>query len=481
MVESIAFLKSLFFKNVSSQGGAQAHAIKNCPKDHILVSRQNDKNPKLWGYMTPDHFLSALEKNHNLFEIITTYPHKVYFDFDGPESENFDELVESTRTKVLTYFPQAVMSLSGSNQGKASIHIILQNYMIFDETQRSYVKQIANECGFDTAVYTRNRLMKCVNQSKSDGRIQSVIAEPGSGGSDLKKHCITSFFTEALPLTLLPHTQEQIQLQQANYFNLGSLPKNSHTTTQDLHTLDAKQILALLPCTADYPHAYRHLVARFCFTHLDYPTFLAWRLQKGPANWEYKWSRLHLYPEVSVDRMKVILCVLYPKFRKDKNYSYFSNSFDIPSEKIETISQSTFQTNSVGVILNTGMGSGKTAQTIDYLVDKEFIWITPNIALTNNTEKRFEAEPTVPHLPEAEGKGTENRRFSVTNYKSISTADKKMEISTRFNDCSCPSILYIIVNAITRLSYWTKSKPFSWHYKASLSQIWAIKPSFGPR
>ena len=103
--------------------------------------------------------------------------------------------------------------------------------------------------------------------------------------------------------------------------------------------------------------------------------------------------------------MKVILCVLYPKFRKDKNYSYFSNSFDIPSEKIETISQSTFQTNSVGVILNTGMGSGKTAQTIDYLVDKEFIWITPNIALTNNTEKRFEG--------------------SVTNYKSISTADKK--------------------------------------------------------
>lgn len=400
MVQPIAFLKSSFFKNVSQQGGAQAHAIKHCPKDHLVVSRQNDKHPKIWGYMTPEHFLSALEKNHNLFEIITTYPHKVYFDFDGSESTDFNALMDSLRAKVLIYFPQAVLSLSGSNQGKASIHVVLQNYMIFDESQRNCVRQIANECGFDTAVYTRNRLMKCVNQSKSDGRIQAVLQ-----GDDLKKHCITYFFTEALPFPSLPeHTQEQIQLQQANYFNLGSLPKISYTTTQDLHALDAKQILALLPCTADYPHAYRHLVARFCHTHLDYPTFLAWRLQKGACNWEYKWSRLHLYPEVSVDRMKVILCCLYPKFRRDKNYSHFSNSFDLPSEKIETISQTTFQTNSVGIVLNTGMGSGKTAQTIDYLVGKEFIWITPNIALTNNTEKRF---------------------GDVTNYKSISTADKK--------------------------------------------------------
>jgi hypothetical protein len=36
------------------------------------------------------------------------------------------------------------------------------------------------------------------------------------------------------------------------------------------------------------------------------------------------------------------------------------------------------------------MGSGKTAQTIDFLTeDKEFLWITCNIALTNNTEQRF--------------------------------------------------------------------------------------------
>jgi hypothetical protein len=29
--------------------------------------------------------------------------------------------------------------------------------------------------GFDKAVYTKNRCMKCINQSKGDGRIQSII------------------------------------------------------------------------------------------------------------------------------------------------------------------------------------------------------------------------------------------------------------------------------------------------------------------
>jgi hypothetical protein len=39
--------------------------------------------------------------------------------------------------------------------------------------------------------------------------------------------------------------------------------------------------------------------------------------------------------------------------------------------------------------INTGMGSGKTYQTIKYLQDKDqFIWITPNIALAQNTTQR---------------------------------------------------------------------------------------------
>jgi hypothetical protein len=411
MVESVAFLKSKFFKNVSAQGGAQAHAIKTCPKDHLVVSRQNDKHPKLWGFMTPANYLDALDKNHNLFEIITSYPHKVYFDIDRAESDNFPEFLETIKKQILSFFPEALIALSGSNNGKASVHAVLQNYMIFNETQRNYVRQIASDCGFDTAVYTKNRLMKCVNQSKSDGRVQSVIED-----EDLKHHSITYFITENRPFPVLPEAiVEKVSIEQANYFDLGTLPKIHYKTTMDLHDLDVKQILTLLPCTPAYHHAYTHLVARFCFSQgISFETFMAWRLQKGDVDWRHNWSRLHLYPEVTIDRIKALLCILYPKFRKDKYYAQFCNSFDVPSEKIETISQETFQCETKAMILNTGMGSGKTAQTIDYLADKEFIWITPNIALTNNTEQRFGG--------------------TVVNYKNVSAKDKntgKLNEATR--------------------------------------------------
>ena len=45
------------------------------------------------------------------------------------------------------------------------------------------------------------------------------------------------------------------------------------------------------------------------------------------------------------------------------------------------------------IILNTGMGSGKTFQTIEYLKNKKsFIWMTPIVALAQNTHYRLEEE-----------------------------------------------------------------------------------------
>ena len=67
MVKSIEFLKSQFFKNVSGQGGAQAHAIKSCPKDHILLCRSNDKHARLYGYVSPQIYLNAIQKKSQSF------------------------------------------------------------------------------------------------------------------------------------------------------------------------------------------------------------------------------------------------------------------------------------------------------------------------------------------------------------------------------------------------------------------------------
>ena len=361
MVESVEFLKSQFFKNVSNQGGAQAHAIKSCPKDHILLCRSNEKHARLWGYVTPQIYLNAIQKNHNLFEIISSYPHKVYFDIDDPEVSDFPAYIQTVKEKILSYFPNAVISLSGSNQGKASVHAVLQNFMIFNEHQRNQVKQVAKECGFDTAVYTKNRMMKCINQSKSDNRIQALIE-----GDDLKKHCITYFFSDSIPFSLPESTKEQLEIVESDRFDMGSLPSIKLTTELELWDLTCIDVLALLPISKDYKHNYTHLVARFCYgNEIPFETFYEWRSRKDASNeimkkWRYTWSRLHLFPPVSIDRIKNLLHLFYPKFKKDKNYSKFAQSFDLDNlKKIETISQREFEPerfNGVGcIIFNTGM------------------------------------------------------------------------------------------------------------------------------
>jgi hypothetical protein len=262
--------------------------------------------------------------------------------------------------------------------------------MIFNEHQRNQVKQVAKECGFDTAVYTKNRMMKCINQSKSDNRIQSLIE-----GDDFKKHCITYFFSDSIPFSLPETTKEQLEIVESDKFDMGSLPSVKLTTEKELWDLNRLDVLALLPISKDYKHNYTHLVARYCYyNEIPFETFYEWRSRKEASDeimkkWRYTWSRLPMFPPVSIDRIKNLLHIFYPKFKKDKNYSKFVQSFDLDNlKKIETISQREFMPGCV--IFNTGMGSGKTAQTIDFLTeDKEFLWITCNIALTNNTEQRF--------------------------------------------------------------------------------------------
>ena len=69
-----------------------------------------------------------------------------------------------------------------------------------------------------------------------------------------------------------------------------------------------------------------------------------------------------------------------------------------------------FNDNKKFICINTGMGSGKTHQTIKFLKDKdEFIWITPNIALAQNTTQRLLADD-----------------IQVANYKQFKKTEEKI-------------------------------------------------------
>ena len=86
-----------------------------------------------------------------------------------------------------------------------------------------------------------------------------------------------------------------------------------------------------------------------------------------------------------------LLSNYYTSIRREKKFQKFIDMFKIPpAHKVETLSQDVFNTPEKFVIINTGMGSGKTSQTIDYLRNqKSFIWMTPIIALAQNTKQRL--------------------------------------------------------------------------------------------
>ena len=84
----------------------------------------------------------------------------------------------------------------------------------------------------------------------------------------------------------------------------------------------------------------------------------------------------------------------YPSIKNDKHFLNLKNLFNLDNvQKVDALNQDLFYQDSKFLCINTGMGSGKTYQTIKYLQDKnDFIWITPNIALAQNTTQRLRTD-----------------------------------------------------------------------------------------
>ena len=266
MIKNVNFLKLNFYKNTSTEGGALKEAIKNKQPNDIIIHSQTKKNGRLWSSTTPDNLLKIINKNSGLYEVITTYPHKVYFDIDSdtkPDPTFKDKIID----KITELFPNPDIAISGSiTDDKTSYHIILNNYLIKTEKERDYIKSIVKylnqhiDKSFDWKVYTNNRNMKIINQSKDDGRVQEVIFN-----EDPKKHLICSFFSKneilELPEFNKPE-EEQIKLiididNAYKTFDLGELPKFKLEVPDNFDINETPQeILQLLPLNKTFNHSY---------------------------------------------------------------------------------------------------------------------------------------------------------------------------------------------------------------------------------
>jgi hypothetical protein len=404
-----------FFKNVTSAGGSQSHAIKTAPRQSIIIASHTQKMGRMWGYTNPPHVLKMLEKNRGLYEIITEYPHKVYFDIDEETKvDNFEEYIQNVKQTILQYFPEADMGISGSHtDSKTSLHICVNNYFIHNDEHRKSMKVLCKELKWDWKVYTNNRLMKCINQSKPDGRVQTIIEL-----DDFKKHLITCWLGTSLPFPTLPD-EIQDKVMTSSNFDLSLLPKMVLTTDVEYNDLTPEIILSLLPLNPTFEYSYTHQVARYCFNNkIPLEKFIAWVKNKWSdepfiKKWQDKWQQLANFPPITDTKIKQILSYFYPHLFKDVHYKNFSKTFDIgTTTPIESITPSCFDIDNKFLVFNTGMGSGKTAQTASYL-KKQFnsLWIAPNKALAKNTEYRLKEE-----------------KIDIQHYLNFSSKDKNQGI-----------------------------------------------------
>ena len=212
------YKKLNWIKNKTENGGAHAYVIANKKESEVAVKSWTTEYGQMWIALTPECLLAlACDGNYGLYEIITSFPHKVYFDIDKKYHEDnyYNKIVD----KINELFPNSDMAISGSKtEEKESYHITLNNYVIKNIDERNAMKVLCNHLkatyddGFDGNPYGNNQAFKLFNQSKTDGRVQKIIIN-----QDCKKHFVQSFLNpEALSFPQFEITKPEIGLKIKN-------------------------------------------------------------------------------------------------------------------------------------------------------------------------------------------------------------------------------------------------------------------------
>ena len=105
-----SYLKHVFFKNKTDLGGAMHFVISSLKQSEIAMHTHTLKNGKSWAITTPNALLKFTEVNRGAFEIISSFPHKVYFDIDKKD-EAGEYFLTDIKAQILAYFPTAKFAI----------------------------------------------------------------------------------------------------------------------------------------------------------------------------------------------------------------------------------------------------------------------------------------------------------------------------------------------------------------------------------
>jgi len=393
--------------------GVQADLIPKMKSDDILITHIHQKQGRGRAIVKPDTLKLLSESNNGIYESIVSYPCKVFFDIDGKKPSECN--LSIVKPIINKYFNNPKMAISGyESEEKNSYHIVLPDLLIKDYNDLLNMKKLIQKIQkenkyFDDAVYTRNREMKAINQSKPKStNIQKIIEN-----DNVEDHFITCYINkDSKPFEFMTDYDD-------NKINVSSLPIATPEIKQDIEKKviaftpadhdNALKLLNLIPCNDDNLECQKF--ANFAFyNNISFEEFWEWCKKKNDSfdrrkKYEKRWNYFKQNAEFkfTLQWIKNRISLYYPNFHIIDDYKTktFVNSFDLPNVKIPVRHLPTFETADIQLkhyetshkvaIFNIGMGGGKTGSTVSYLKDtkKSFIWLSVRQALAKNTYKRF--------------------------------------------------------------------------------------------
>lgn len=397
-----------------SGSGSQDELISMMePDDRLFHAVSNNRH--LWALMSQHQIINYLKRNNmNICEVLVHYPKKLYFDIDGtPDCKLIDIMII-----LYKYFDkdEKNWSISGyETDVKHSYHIVNNKYIIAsdDELLRvknlvKYIKHTINN-NFDDCVYSKNRNMKCIYQSKPNTQNTQLMINDKTETN----HLITSFITSEIPIS----NSKLFNIHNTSEL-LNKLTIKETIRTEVLHlpvdftneqANDARELLKLAP-TSDISHAHRWKVALFCyFNGLKREEYMEWFLKANPSAsriskveyfYDYEIPKATDY-KVSLSNFRKYLSIWYPDLLEDTHFtSRFLGSFKLDNiVNIKRIEQEHFNIDKKTIIFNIPMGGGKTTTTLQYLKNSgsSFIWLAPRQTLIANISFRLNEEYQIEH------------------------------------------------------------------------------------
>lgn len=432
-------------KNASKAGGAQAQVLTEMTVDQIPLCTITQKNGRAWAAVDKEQYIKLTSKNHGIYEIIRPdSKRKVYFDVDWKGGEN-DCSLDTIKNKILEKFPDALFAVSGSiTEAKTSYHIVLLNYHFNTQEDQHKMMRWINTItylGIDNCVYTKNRLMKCINQSKPDGRVQQDLSD-----NTIEEHSILFVKDEkskdastldwggsADEETKDPTTGEKVKR-----IDILNIPQLNLPNPEEFDWFEAnpRDILSVIPnykktdpsgAILDHNTTWKIMLwARE--NKLTFEMFWSWCKQSDNdiermGRYNHYWIRGGHSPGIFF--IKTILERFYPNITRDRSTEKFLKSFEIPNEilsKGQYLTKDDLNVREKFVLLTGSMGSNKTGSVIEKLNPKnKILWLTPRKTLTHNTLERL---------------ASSKKGFQFKNYLDFKTPAKKKQIQT-FDHLSC--------------------------------------------